>query len=195
MAYKSVEIEETIMKNELWGLRAAVWEIEEQVSNIYDFGLVQLDSTSYKQRLLAHCTELIDQLEDRVRADFLTRMKNIMTVRNEVSSKLEEEANSIDDVIMLLDYIDELKNDTSKIEDVQVMIEGLTERMEYTERLEIMFKNGEFLEFLHLRNWPIAFRRYIEDRKAELLARKDSLFEAMSEEIAQIFKDIKSFQA
>ena len=66
--------------------------------------------------------------------------------------------------------------------------------MEHTERLEIIFRNGEFLDFLHLRNWPAMFRVYIEDRKRELLSKKDSLFEAMGDEIAKIFRDIKSFK-
>ena len=66
--------------------------------------------------------------------------------------------------------------------------------MEHTERLEIIFRNGEFLDFLHLRNWPTMFRVYIEDRKQELLSKKDSLFEAMGDEIAKIFRDIKSFK-
>ena len=195
MAYKSVEIEESIMKTELAGLRAAVWEIEEQVSNIYDFGLVQLDCTAYKARLLQHCKELIDALEDHVRSDFLARMKGILAERNGVSSKLEEDANNIDDVITLLDYIEELKNDASKIEDIRVKIDVLNERMEYTERLEIIFRNGEFLDFLHLRNWPSMFRGYIEERKLQLLSKKDSLFEAMSDEIVEIFEKIRSFQA
>jgi hypothetical protein len=194
IAYKSVEIEEGIMKSELFGLRSVVWEIEEQVSNMYDFGLVQLDCTKYKERLLKHCSKLIDQLEDYVRTDFLTRMKSIVLERNQVSGKLEEDSNSIDDVIMLLDYIEELKNDDSKIEDIRVMIEALNVRMEYTERLEIIFENGEYLEFLHLRNWPKTFRDYIERRKLELLSKKDNLFEAMSEDIAKIFNQIKMFQ-
>ena len=33
MAYKSVEIEEGIMRTELFGLRSIIWEVQEQVSN------------------------------------------------------------------------------------------------------------------------------------------------------------------
>ena len=70
MAYKSVEIDDGLMRAELLQLRAAIWRIQENVFNQYDFGLVYLDCTKFKKRILTHCQDLIDHLESHIRADF-----------------------------------------------------------------------------------------------------------------------------
>ena len=63
----------------------------------------------------------------------------------------------IDEVILLLDYIDSLKQDESKIEEINSMIDRLTMKMDYIEKLEVLFKDDMYLDFLHLRNWPRTF--------------------------------------
>jgi len=114
--------------------------------------------------------------------------------RDRVRGELDSDADCIDAVVLLLDYIESLKSDDNRIEEIQGLIDTLQGKMQYIERLEIMFKDGQYLEFLHLRNWPKTFREYIERRKLELLSRKDSLSEAMQAEIGEIFNQIGSFK-
>ena len=112
-----------------------------------------------------------------------------------MTGKLDMDVESIDDVIMLLDYIESLKNQDNKIGDIVVMIDELARRMTYIESVEIIFPGTQYFDFLHIRNWPRTFRAYIENRKVDLLSKKDSLYQEMSVEIADIFGKISMFKA
>jgi hypothetical protein len=92
-----------------------------------------------------------------------------------VKGKLEMDVESIDDVILLLDYIESLKNQDNKIGDIETMIDELTKRMTYIESIEIIFPGTQYLDFLCIRNWPRDFRWYIEMRRVDLLSKKDHL--------------------
>ena len=75
------------------------------------------------------------------------------------------------------------------------MISELAKRMEYINSVETAFPGEQYYEFLHIRNWPFTFKRYIEERKEELLSKKDDLYLEMSKEIDHIFDRIESFKA
>ena len=77
MAYKSVEIDDTLMREELSQHRGLYWKILESVHNQYDFGMVYLDCTKFKERILKHCKTLIEHLEAHIRTEFNNKMKNI----------------------------------------------------------------------------------------------------------------------
>jgi hypothetical protein len=112
-----------------------------------------------------------------------------------VTGKLDMDVESIDDVILLLDYIESLKNQDNKIGDIVVMIDELTKRMAYIESIETIFPGTQYLDFLHIRSWPREFRAYIERRRVDLLSKKDSLYQEMSVEIEDIFGKIRMFKA
>ena len=96
------------------------------------------------------------------------------------------EAESIDDVIFLLDYIDSLKKQDNKIGDISLMIDDLAKRMDYIDGVEIRFPDAQYSEFLEIRNWPRTFKQYIEARKQALLAQKEELHKEMSKEIEEV---------
>lgn len=73
MAYKSVEIDDGLMRSEIFQLRDLVWKVLENVNNQYDFGLVYLDCLKFKDRILNHIKELIDHLESYIRSDFTNK--------------------------------------------------------------------------------------------------------------------------
>lgn len=154
------------MHNELNRLREIKWEVQETTYNFYDFGLLHLDCQKYKKRLLHHCQDLIDTLENFNVNEFMSKMNIIQIEIENVSGKLELDAKSIDDVIMLLDYIETLKQEDNKIDDIHVLINALAVKMEYIEWLQIIFKDDTYYKFLELRIWPIEFKEYIETRKA-----------------------------
>jgi hypothetical protein len=195
MAYKSVEIDDGLMRQELYFLRGMVWKILESVDNEYDFGLVHLDCSKFKERILKHTRDLIHHLEGHNRNDFLHKLKNIQGEIISIKGKLDMEVESIDDVIMLLDYIESLKKQDNKIGDIAYMISELAKRMEYLDNIEIIFPGDQYYEFLHIRNWPYTFKTYIEERKADLLSKKDGLYQEMSNEIGEIFDQIKDFKS
>jgi hypothetical protein len=194
MAYKSVEIDDGLMRQELYFLRGMVWKILESVGDEYDFGLVHLDCGKFKERILKHTRDLIHHLESYNRNDFMHKLKNIQQEIVSIKGKLDMEVESIDDVIMLLDYIESLKKQDNKIGDIADMISELAKRMEYLDSIEIIFPGEQYFDFLHIRNWPYTFKTYIEERKCDLLSKKDGLYQEMSNEIGQIFGQIEEFK-
>ena len=67
--------------------------------------------------------------------------------------------------------------------------------MDYMEEVKIIFDDTHYFDFLIMRNWPRTFRQFIDDRRAELLAKKDELYKEMSKEIDDVFKKIKGFRS
>ena len=57
-------------------------------------------------------------MESHIRSDFCHKMKNIRLDIVGVEGKLGMDVHTIDDVIMLLDYIDSLRNQDNKIGDI-----------------------------------------------------------------------------
>jgi hypothetical protein len=101
---------------------------------------------------------------------------------------------SIDDVIMLLDYIDSLKKQDNKIGEISLLIDELAKRMDYIEGVKILFPAEQYDEFLTMRNWPRTFKQYIEERREELLAKREDLAKEMSKEIEEVFEKIRGFE-
>jgi len=66
---------------------------------------------------------LIEHLESYIRTEFNNKMKNISLDIVVVKGKLAMNVDSIDDVIMLLDYIDALRNQDNKIRDIIQLID------------------------------------------------------------------------
>lgn len=73
MAYKSVEIDDGLLRDELFNLRALIWKILENIHNQYDYGIVYLDCVAFKDRIVGHIRFLIDHLESYVRLDFTNK--------------------------------------------------------------------------------------------------------------------------
>lgn len=186
MAYKSVEIDDGLMKDELFFLRDLIWKVLENIHDQYDFGMVYFDCVKFKDRTLAHVRDLIDHLENHIRSDFTNKQKAIQAEIVGVRGQLDMEAESIDDVIFLLDYIDSLKKQDNKIGDISLMIDDLAKRMDYIDGVEIRFPDAQYSEFLEIRNWPRTFKQYIEARKQALLAQKEELHKEMSKEIEEV---------
>lgn len=77
LAYKAVEIDEGLLSEELTYLRGLVWKILETVHSHYDFGLVYLDCTRFKERIVGHVRSLIKHIERHLQSEFLTSQRNI----------------------------------------------------------------------------------------------------------------------
>jgi len=133
MAYQSVDIDDGLMMEELFFLRDMIWKVLENVHNQYDFGLVYLDCTSFKDRIIKHIRELIEKLEHTIWNEFTLKQNSIQQEIVGVRGKLDMKVESIDDVIMLLDYIESLNKQDNKIGDIKVMIDELSIRMSYVE--------------------------------------------------------------
>ena len=67
-------------------------------------------------------------------------MKTVQSEINAVKGRLDEQVESIDDVIALLVYIDSLKRQDNKVEEIADYIEIMAVQMEYIYKLKIMFE-------------------------------------------------------
>ena len=62
-----------------------------------------------------------------VKSEFAAKIKDISTEIAAVTGRLKEDVQSIDDVIMLLSYIDTLKRQDNKVEEIHEMVSTLKE--------------------------------------------------------------------
>jgi hypothetical protein len=77
MAYKSVEIDETLLKNEIEYIRKHRYSVLENISNHYDFGLLYMDCTPVKNVVIDHCIALEKEISQYVLNEFIEKMRNV----------------------------------------------------------------------------------------------------------------------
>ena len=68
MAYKSVEIEEGLMRAELEAIKKHRYMVMAEVPNSCDFGLLTIDFVPYKNAVVAHCLLLEEELCNYLRS-------------------------------------------------------------------------------------------------------------------------------
>jgi len=121
-------------------------------------------------------------------------MKSVQAEISMVKGRLDDDVESIDDVISLLDYIETLKRQDNKVEEIGDFIEILAKNMDYIESLKIMFPDWEYEQYLATRNWPRSFSRWIMIRRQQLLAQKENLIHEMSMETDNVFSKVNQFK-
>jgi len=104
-------------------IREHRWSVLDGVSHNIDFGLIWVDCTPFKEYIVKHCDALELTIADYVRAEFFEKMKAVKSEIGMVKGRLDEDAQSIDDVMALLDYIDSLKKSDNKVEEIADFID------------------------------------------------------------------------
>ena len=165
MAFKSVEIDQGLMRNEIIFIRKHKWTTMANIDDEYDFGLLILDCRPLKKDIIDHCDKLLAHLERYLKNEFLERMRNVKSEISSVKGRLDEKAESIDEVLSLLDYIDTLKRTDNKVAEIQVFIDNMQKNMLFIDSVQVMFDDDYYHEFLNIRNWPRSFNQWIQVRK------------------------------
>lgn len=49
VVFKAVDIDENLFKEELFYIRTIYWQLQSEIRNEYDFGLVLMDCTPFKK--------------------------------------------------------------------------------------------------------------------------------------------------
>lgn len=106
------------MREEILSIRQHRWTTLQNIADDYDYGLVILDCKPLKENIVAHCDMLISHLEKDIKSDFLDRMKNVKGEISQVKGRLDDKAESIEEVISLLEYIDSLKLTGNKVNEI-----------------------------------------------------------------------------
>ena len=125
MAFKSVEIDQNLLREEIFQIRKHKWKTIEEVNDFYDFGLLVVDCRPLKEEIVEHCEELLTHLEKYIKSEFLEKMKTVKNEINMIKGRLDEKAESIDEVMSLLEYIETLKRTDNKVADIQEFINGM----------------------------------------------------------------------
>jgi hypothetical protein len=73
----SMEIDKEIFLDEIFGLRFQYWDIQEKVHMSYDFGLISVDCTPFRNKITRHLKGLIQHLENYQKKDFIAKMEKI----------------------------------------------------------------------------------------------------------------------
>ena len=55
LAFKSVDIDKNLLKEKIELIRNHRYTVMQEISNQYDFGLLYLDCTEFKQSIINHC--------------------------------------------------------------------------------------------------------------------------------------------
>jgi len=118
MAFKSVDIDQGLMRNEIFSIRKHKWTTLENIADEYDFGLLLLNCRPLKKAIIDHCELLLVHLEKYLKNGFLEKMRNVKNEISQVKGRLDEKAESIDEVISLLEYIDTLKRTDNKVAEI-----------------------------------------------------------------------------
>lgn len=121
-------------------------------------------------------------------------MKNVKSEISTVKGRLDEKAESIDEVISLLEYIDTLKRTDNKVAEIQIFIDNMQKGMHFIDSVQVMFDDDQYLDFLNIRNWPRSFNQWIQVRKEQLLDQKRKLIDEMKEETNQVFLKMLDFK-
>ena len=164
------------------------------IQDEYDFGLLLLDCRPLKKDIIDHCDKLLNHLEKYLKNEFLERMKNVKSEIATVKGRLDEKAESIDEVISLLEYIDTLKRTDNKVAEIQIFIDNMQKGMLFIDSVKVMFDDDQYLDFLNIRNWPRSFNQWIQLRKEQLLDQKRKLIEEMKEETNNVFRKMLEFK-
>ncbi len=118
----------------------------------------------------------------------------MLTIQKEIkliTQKIEDSpAESIDEVMMLLDYIEVVRRPESKVDELSASIWAMKAKMDFMLEMEIMLDGEAFKAYLDLVSWPMTFRRYLDRRRFELLSAKEKLFALMASEKAIVFDKI-----
>ena len=59
-------------------LRGAYWDVQRYVDKVYDFGLIQMDCTSFRKNVIKHLEKLINHLTAYLRNDVSKSFPNCL---------------------------------------------------------------------------------------------------------------------
>lgn len=88
-----------------------------------------INCAPFRDKAIKHMDSLIKKMEEHPRKDFVEKMSSVFNDIQSLKNKLSEKAESIDEVILLLDYIEVIKRPENKVDELSHNITLLKERM------------------------------------------------------------------
>lgn len=118
-AFKDVEVSERVYLATFAELRDAYWNVLLDIDSEYDYGIVVLDCSLFKKMVSKHIENLLKQLTDFILNEFLRKMNSLFDQYDMVEKRANEKANTIDDVIVLLEFIENIQRPEDLLEELE----------------------------------------------------------------------------
>lgn len=99
---------------------------------------------------------------------------------------MSSEVNSIDEVIYLIEYIDNIKKPEQKLEELQNKLEVAKTRKEFIDELYIKLEETDFLRYLNMLTYPKNLLKFLEKRRTELESERTRLSKMMDQDRKKI---------
>lgn len=96
------------------------------------------------------------------------------------------EVNSIDEVIYLIEFIDNIKKPEQKLEELLNKLEQAQKRKEFIDNLFIPLGDDEFLKYLNLLTYPKNLLKFLDNRRNELENERARLSKMMDQDRKKI---------
>jgi hypothetical protein len=175
-------------------LREAYWNVLLEIDSEYDYGIIVLDCSLFKKMVSKHIENLIKQLNDFILNEFLGKMNSLYHQYDMVEKRATEKANTIDDVIVLLEFIENIQRPEDLLEDLETQLEELKSRKNFIDELALPLVSSDFEKLLHLLSFPMRLRILLVKRKFSLENEREVLSSQMAEEKDKVLKAIMTFR-
>lgn len=99
---------------------------------------------------------------------------------------MSADVSSIDEVIYLIEFIDNIKKPEQKLEELHSKLELAKGRKDFIDDLFIYLNEEDFAKYLDLLTYPKKLLKFLDKRRSELEASTTKLRKMMDDEIREI---------
>ena len=155
-----------------------------EIREEYDFGLILLDCSEFKENTLNNVRVLIEQLEEHIRSEFVIDLKELHGHNQIMWNKVTQRFDDVDEIIEQIDYISSVKNDEI-FEEISDKVLQLSKRFNFLSILQISLPEQEFDDYIGLFLFPHNARKAIDQKSWELREEANRISDL-------IIKDVKA---
>ena len=116
----------------------------------------------------------------------MARINHILLQYQNIENKVSEDVNSIDEVIFLIEFIDNIKKPEQKLEELLGKLEQAKIRKDFIDNLFIDLEEPDFLRYLDLLTYPKKLLKFLDKRRSELESERSRLSKMMDQDIREI---------
>lgn len=156
--------------------------------------MVVLDCEAFRTLVTKHIERLLKSLERHILDDFLRRMNTLSSQYELVEKKATDRASTIDDVILLIEFIENIQKPDELLDELETMMEELKLRKAFIDDLRLKLESGDFEKYLHLFSYPSKLRLLLIRRKFSLENEREVLSAQMAQEKDRVLKSIIIFR-
>lgn len=190
-----VELSEESHREKLQELNDSFWDLQLELANTYDFGLILLDVEPVKQQLVGKIDALRTQLSATLTSRFVAKMDGIYQQFWQMEDRVNAFHETIDEIIAQIDYVGALFQDGGVIDDLALQVESLTAEKDFLDSLRLRLQPDEFLRYLRMHTYPVDLKRDIaqkEGRVEEERARINKMLQDDVGNVAQMIEDCRA---